>query len=464
MFRRILVANRGEIALRIIRACRDMGIEAVAVYSRADRDAAYLNLAHDAICIGPESPQLSYLNAAAIISAAEVADVQAIHPGYGFLAENATFAQMCRDCRIEFIGPSAESMRMLGNKVEARKLARRAKVPTVPGSNNSVADEDEAVAVAERIGFPVMIKAAAGGGGRGMRPAHNEATLRTNFRNARAEAEAAFKDGSLYIEKLIERPRHVEVQFLADGQGNTVHLWERDCSIQRRHQKLVEESPSPHITARTRQKLCAAAVRLSRAAEYRSAGTCEFLVDHEGNFYFMEVNTRIQVEHPVTELVTGVDLVQWQIRIAAGETLKLRQDHIRQKGSAIECRINAESPEDNFRPCPGRVNDFILPGGPGVRVDTHIHAGYNVSPHYDSLIAKLLVHRPTRGEAINAMRRALEEFIIQPLKTTIPLHQAIMEHADYVEGNVDTDFIERAFAPSNRGSSSSHGKKARKST
>jgi len=451
MFKRILVANRGEIALRIIRACRDMGIEAVAVYSRADRDAAYLNLAHDAICIGPEPAQLSYLNAAAIISAAEVADVQAIHPGYGFLAENPTFAQMCRDCRIEFIGPSAEAMRMLGNKVEARRLARRVKVPPVPGSPGPVANEDEAVAVAEKIGFPVMIKAAAGGGGRGMRPAHNEATLRTSFRNARAEAEAAFKDGSLYIEKLIERPRHVEVQILADQHGNTVHLWERDCSTQRRHQKLIEESPSPQISARTRAKLCAAAVRLARAAQYYSAGTCEFLVDEDEDFYFLEVNTRIQVEHPVTELVTGIDLVQWQIRIAAGERLKLKQDDVRQNGVAIECRINAESPDDGFRPCPGRIEQYLPPGGPGVRVDTHVYGGYVVSPHYDSLLAKLLVHRGTRAEAVSSMRRALSEFVVQPVKTTIPLHLALMEHSDFVKGNVDTGFVERVMTAGIRG-------------
>jgi acetyl-CoA carboxylase biotin carboxylase subunit len=318
MFSRILVANRGEIALRIIRACRDMGIEAIAVYSRADRDATYLNLAHDAICIGAEAPAQSYLNAPAILSAAEIADVQAIHPGYGFLAENAKFAQMCRDCKIEFIGPTAEAMQMLGDKVQARALAKKAKVPLVPGSAGNVADEDEAVEVAEKIGYPVMIKAAAGGGGRGMRPAHNEATLRSNFRNARAEAESAFRDGSLYIEKLIERPRHVEVQLLGDQKGNIVHLWERDCSLQRRHQKLVEESPSPHISARTRNKLCNAAVRLARTAGYYSAGTCEFLVDEDENFYFIEVNARIQVEHPVSELVTGIDLVQWQIRISAG--------------------------------------------------------------------------------------------------------------------------------------------------
>jgi acetyl-CoA carboxylase biotin carboxylase subunit len=450
MFTRILVANRGEIALRVIRACRDLGVEAIAVYSRADRDAPYLNLAHDAICIGPESPAQSYLNAAAILSAAELADVQAIHPGYGFLAENPTFAQMCRDCKIEFIGPSVEAMQKLGDKVQARKLAREAKVPIVPGSNGTVENDDDAVAVATKIGYPVMVKAVAGGGGRGMRAAHNEATLRSTFRHARAEAEAAFKDGQLYIERLIERPRHVEVQLLGDLRGNIIHLWERDCSLQRRHQKLVEESPSPHIGGRTREKLCNAAVRLARAAGYHSAGTCEFLLDQDQNFYFCEVNARIQVEHPVTELVTGEDLVQWQIRIAAGEPLKLKQEQVKQNGCAIECRINAEKPDDNFRPCPGTIEAFIPPGGPGVRLDTHAYAGYRVSPFYDSLIAKLLVHRPTRAEAIRAMRRALEEFVLAPLDTTLPLHRAIMEQADFVKGDVDTTFIERTLTAAGR--------------
>jgi len=450
MFSRILVANRGEIALRIIRACRDMGIEAVAVYSRADRDAAYLRLAADAICIGAEPALSSYLSPAAIMSAAEIADVEAIHPGYGFLAENPTFAAMCREARIEFIGPSAEAMSLLGNKVAARALAQKARVPVVPGSDGAVENEDEALEVAARLGYPVMIKAAGGGGGRGIRPVHNKAALRASFRNARAEAEAAFKDGTLYIEKLIERPRHVEVQILGDRHGNVVHLWERDCSLQRRNQKLVEESPSPHISARTRRKLCAAAVRLAQAAGYYSAGTCEFLVDEKENFHFMEMNARIQVEHPVTEMVTGIDLVQWQIRIAAGEPLKLRQDAIPQNGAAIECRINAEDPDNEFRPAPGRIEEFIVPGGPGVRVDTHAYAGYVVSPHYDSLIAKLLVHRPTRAEAINTMRRVLEEFRIAPIPTTIPLHQKIMAQTHFVAGNVDTGFIERTFGNAGR--------------
>lgn len=447
MFSRILIANRGEIALRVIRACRDLGIEAVAVYSRADRDAHYLNLAHDAICIGGETAAHSYLNPNAIISAAEIADVEAIHPGYGFLSENPTFAQMCRDVKIEFIGPSAESMRALGNKVAAKRLAQKAKVPLVPGSNGPVETEDEAVEVADRIGFPVMIKAASGGGGRGIRPVHNEAAMRNAFRNAKAEAEAAFKDGTLYIEKLVERPRHVEVQLLGDRHGNIIHLWERDCSLQRRNQKLVEESPSPHITPKTRKRLCESAVRLAKAAGYYNAGTCEFLVDHDENFYFMEVNARIQVEHPVTELVTGLDLVKWQIRIAAGEKLDLRQDDVKQNGAAIECRINAESVEDNFRPSPGPIHEWIAPGGPGVRLDTHAYAGYTVSQYYDSMIAKLLVHRPTRAEAIAAMRRALSEFVIRPLKTTVPLHQKIFEHVDFVDGRVDTGFIERSLLP-----------------
>jgi acetyl-CoA carboxylase biotin carboxylase subunit len=450
MFSRILVANRGEIALRVIRTCRDMGIEAVAVYSRADRDAAYLRLAHDAICIGPEPAGGSYLNPAAILSAAEAADVQAIHPGYGFLAENARFAQMCRDCRIEFIGPSVEAMQKLGDKVQARRIARQAKVPTVPGSDGVVENEDEAVKLAEKIGYPVMIKAAAGGGGRGMRAAHNEATLRTSFRHARAEAEAAFKDGSLYLEKLVERARHVEVQLLGDTRGNVLHLWERDCSLQRRQQKLIEESPSPHISARTRTKLCHAAVRLARAAGYHSAGTCEFLVDEQENFYFIEVNARVQVEHPVTELVTGLDIVQWQIRIAAGEPLKLRQDDVPQHGCAMECRINAEDPSDGFRPCPGPIREFIVPGGPGVRVDTHAYAGYTVSPYYDSLLAKLLVHRPTRADVLRTMRRALEEFVIRPIPTTIPLHLMLLEQVDFVKGHVDIAFIERLLGQTGR--------------
>ncbi|MFN0134671.1 MAG: acetyl-CoA carboxylase biotin carboxylase subunit [Phycisphaerae bacterium] len=450
MFSRVLVANRGEIALRVIRACRDMGIKAIAVYSKADRDANYLKLAHDAICIGAEQASSSYLNPAAILAAAQIADVDAIHPGFGFLSEKSTFAQMCRDCRIEFIGPTPEAMALVGDKVAAKKAALKAKVPLVPGSNGAVETEDEAVTVAAKIGYPIMIKAAAGGGGRGIRPVHNESTLKSSFRNARAEAEAAFKDGTLYIEKLIVNPRHVEVQLLGDKHGHVIHLWERDCSLQRRNQKLVEESPSPHISAKTRQKLCAAAARLAKIAGYYNAGTCEFLVDDKENFYFMEVNARIQVEHPVTELVTGIDLVQWQIRIAMGEHLKIKQDAVRQDGHAMECRINAEDPDQNFRPCPGPIKEFIAPGGPGVRLDTHAYAGYTVSPYYDSMIAKLLVHRPTRKEAIATMRRALQDFTIKPLKTTIPLHLKIMDQPDFQNGKVDTGFIERTFMNNNK--------------
>jgi acetyl-CoA carboxylase, biotin carboxylase subunit len=443
MFQRILVANRGEIALRVIRACRDLGIEVVAVFSEADRDSPYLHLANDAICIGPAAPAESYLNIPRIISAAEISDVQAIHPGYGFLAENAHFAEVCRLCNIEFIGPSEKSMRLLGNKNEARKLAQSAGVPVVPGSEGLVHEEAEAVKLARAIGFPVLIKAAAGGGGRGMRVARNDISLQAGLKAASQEAEKAFKDGSVYLEKYIEQPRHIEVQILADQQGNTVHLWERDCSLQRRHQKLVEESPAPNLPAKVREEICAAAVRLVKSAGYYNAGTCEFLLDKDNKFYFIEVNARIQVEHPVTELVTGIDLVREQIRIAAGETLAFKQKEIVHRGSAIECRINAEDPANGFRPSPGLITRWQIPGGPGVRVDTHVAAGYQVPAHYDSLLAKLLVHQNTRAEAIACMRRALSEFIVEGIKTTIPLHREIFNHSNFKEGHVDTTFIER---------------------
>ena len=445
MFNRILIANRGEIALRIIRACRELGAEAVAVYSEADREASYLQLADRAICIGPASPTESYLNIARIISAAEIADVQAIHPGYGFLAENPHFAEICRSCRIEFIGPSVEAMRLLGNKVEARKLARSADVPVVPGSDGVETDE-EALEVSARIGYPVIIKAAAGGGGRGMRVAHNDISLRGALHAARAEAEAAFKDGSLYIEKFFERPRHIEVQILADTHGKVVHLWERDCTLQRRHQKLVEESPSPVIDDDQRNALCESAVRLTEATNYHGAGTVEFLYDDQlRQFFFIEANARIQVEHPVTELVTGIDLVAWQIRAAAGEPLGFSQDDIGRSGHAFECRINAEDPDNNFRPCPGRIETFLPPGGPGVRLDTHVHAGYEIPPYYDSLIAKLLVHRPTREEAITTMLRALAEFRIGPVKTTTPFFNKAISHENFRHGQYDTNFVDRTW-------------------
>jgi acetyl-CoA carboxylase, biotin carboxylase subunit len=443
MFQRILVANRGEIALRVIRACRDLGIEVVAVFSEADRDAPYLSLADEAICIGPANAAESYLNIPRLISAAEITDVQAIHPGYGFLSENAHFAEVCRSCNIEFIGPPHDAMRRLGNKNEARKLAQAAGVPVVPGSEGLVDDDGRALELAHAIGFPVLIKAAAGGGGRGMRVARNDISFQTGIKAARQEAEKAFKDGSVYLEKYLEQPRHVEVQILADRQGHVVHLWERDCSLQRRHQKLVEESPAPNLATTVREEICQAAVRLVRAAGYQNAGTCEFLVDARHRFYFIEVNARIQVEHPVTELVTGLDLVREQIRIAAGEPLRFEQDQVPHRGVAIECRINAEDPAADFRPSPGLVTRWQVPGGPGVRLDTHVVHGYRVPPNYDSLLAKLLVHQPTRAEALACMRRALAEFVVEGVRTTIPRHREIFNHSSFVEGQVDTTFVER---------------------
>ncbi|MBM4018433.1 MAG: acetyl-CoA carboxylase biotin carboxylase subunit [Planctomycetes bacterium] len=445
MFSRILVANRGEIALRVIRACRDLGIEAVAVYSEADREARYLALADATICIGPAAAAQSYLNIARLVSAAEVADVDAIHPGYGFLAENPHFAEVCRSCNIEFIGPSVEAMRLVGDKVECKRLARKAKIYTIPGSEDVLEGEAEALAVAREIGYPVLVKAAAGGGGRGMRIAHNDISLTQAVRQGRSEAEAAFKDGRVYLEKYIEGARHVEVQILGDNYGNHVHLWERDCSLQRRHQKLVEESPSPGLSPRTREKLCEAAVRLAAEAGYTNAGTVEFLVDSKETFYLLEVNARVQVEHPVTEMVTGADLVQQQIRVAAGEALGIRQRDIVQRGCAIECRINAEDPANDFRPSPGRLEKFCVPGGPGVRVDTHCCDGWTISPHYDSMIAKLVVHRPTRAAAIATTRRALAEFVIEGVRTTIPFHQQMMANPDYASGRVDTGWVERTW-------------------
>jgi len=445
MFSRILVANRGEIALRVIRACREMGIEAVAVYSEADRGARYLELAHDAICIGPASPAQSYLNIARLVSAAEVADVDAIHPGYGFLAENPHFAEVCRSCNIEFIGPSVEAMRRVGDKIEARRLAKKAKIYTIPGSSAALESEDEAIRVAHEIGYPVLVKAAAGGGGRGMRVAHNDISLVQAVRQGRSEAEAAFKDGRVYLEKYIEGARHVEVQILADHHGDCVHLWERDCSLQRRHQKLVEESPSPGISPKTREKLCDAAVRMAAEAKYTNAGTVEFLVDAKEVFYLLEVNARIQVEHPVTEMVTGMDLVQAQIRVAAGEPLGFRQRDVVQRGHAIECRINAEDCLNDFRPSPGRLEKFRVPGGPGVRVDTHCYEGWTISPHYDSMIAKLIVHRPARPAAIATMKRALSEFTIEGVKSTVPIHLEIMSNPDFNSGRVDTGWVERIW-------------------
>ena len=445
MFSRILIANRGEIALRIIRACHELGIEAVVVYSEADKDAPYIQLADDAVCIGPPDCTSSYLNIPRIISAAEISDVEAIHPGYGFLAENINFARICRECGITFIGPTVEAMQLLGDKVHARELAHKSDVPIVPGSDGAIEKESRALKLANKIGYPVMIKAAAGGGGRGMRAVHNDITLRSAFNAARAEAEVAFGNGSVYLEKLIVEPRHVEVQIMADKHGNALHFYERDCSIQRRHQKMIEESPCPVLDRNTRGQLSEAALRIIKKAKYSSAATVEFLLDNDKNFYFIEVNTRIQVEHPVTEMVTGHDLIKLQLKIAAGLPIKFSQRNIKQTGVAIECRINAEDPENGFAPSPGTITRYIPPGGPGVRVDTHVHQGWTVSPSYDSLIAKLIVHQRTRTEAIATMRRALREFVIEPIKTTIPACLDILSHNLFVKNKIDTGFVERNF-------------------
>jgi acetyl-CoA carboxylase biotin carboxylase subunit len=445
MLTKILIANRGEIALRIIRACHEIGIEAVAVYSEADKDASYLQFADEAICIGPADCADSYLNIPRIISAAEIADVDAIHPGYGFLAENIEFAQICQDCGITFIGPPVEAMRLLGDKVQARRIASKAKVPVVPGSDGAINDEAEALKLANKIGFPVIIKAAAGGGGRGMRVVHNDISLRSAFSTARAEAESAFGNGMVYLEKFIPEPRHVEVQVLVDNDGNALHFFERDCSIQRRHQKMIEESPCPVLNDRDRVILADAALRLAREAKYVNAGTVEFLLDKDKKFYFIEANTRVQVEHPVTEMVTGHDLIKWQLKISSGHTMKLRQKDIKHVGVAIECRINAEDPAKNFAPSPGTITKYLLPGGPGVRVDSHAYQGWTVSTNYDSMIAKVIVHQKTRAEAIATMRRALNEFIIEPIKTTIPACLEILSHNLFVKNKIDTGFVERNF-------------------
>ncbi len=445
MFSRILIANRGEIALRIIRACHELGVEAVAVYSEADKDAPYLQLADEAICIGPADSAESYLNIPRIISAAEIADAEAIHPGYGFLAENINFAQICQDCGIVFIGPSVEAMRLLGDKAQARQVAREAEVQVVPGSDGTIEDESEALKLADKIGYPVMIKAAAGGGGRGMRVAHNDISFRSAFGAARAEAEAAFGNGSVYLEKLILEPRHVEVQVMADNAGNALHFYERDCSIQRRHQKMIEESPCPVLDERDREELCAAALRIIKQAKYVNAATVEFILDSDKKFYFIEVNRRIQVEHPVTEMVTGRDLIKWQLKIAAGQPIELSQRKIKHTGVAIECRINAEDAANNFVSSPGTITRYIPPGGPGVRLDTHVCQGWTVSTSYDSMIAKLIVHQRTRTEAIATMKRALREFVIEPIKTTIPACLNIISHNLFAKNKIDTGFVERNF-------------------
>lgn len=456
MFQRILVANRGEIALRIIRACKELGVEVVAVYSQADRDAPYLAQADRAICIGKAASSDSYLNIPRLIAAAEVADVQAIHPGYGFLSENPHFAEICRSCNFEFIGPPHEAIRRMGLKTEAKAVAAAANVACVPGSDGPVANLADAIRIAQGIGYPVLIKAVAGGGGKGMRVVREEGTFAALLQSARNEAEAAFKNSSVYLEKFIDRPRHVEVQILADSFGNIVHCWDRDCSLQRRHQKLVEEAPAPTLPLEVRAQLGEAAVRLAQAAGYVNAGTCEFLVDADNKFYFIEINARIQVEHPVTEVVTGIDLVKQQILIASGARLPFSQSEIVTRGHSFECRINSEDPDNDFRPSPGRITALRIPGGPGVRWDSHIQVGYSVPPYYDSLVGKLIVLGSDRYEALAKMRRALDELVIEGIQTTIPLHRQIFRNRDFVEGRVDTTWVERVLMPG-RSNASSRG-------
>ena len=445
LFNKILIANRGEIALRVIRACRELGIKTVAVYSIADADSLPVREADEAVCIGPAQASSSYLLIDRILSVAAICDVDAIHPGYGFLAENAYFAEACRKHNITFIGPTPEAMRALGDKAVARETMQKAGVPVTPGSEGLINTEADAVKMAQKLGYPVIVKATAGGGGRGMRIAHNEGSLIQGFHSAKTEAENAFGDGSLYMEKYIINPRHIEFQILADNHGNVVHLGERDCSVQRRNQKLIEESPSPALNSKLREKMGTAAVKAAKAAGYTNAGTIEFLLTQEGNFYFMEMNTRVQVEHPVTEELTGVDIVKEQIRIAAGETLSVRQKDIKFDGHVIECRINAENPDTKFTPCPGEVKLLVPAGGIGVRVDTHVYSGYRIPPYYDSMIAKLIVKAPNREQAIIRCRRALDEFIVDGVKTTIPFSMKIVNDKDFTAGNYDTGFVERAF-------------------
>ena len=451
MFSKILIANRGEIALRIIRACRELGIRTVAVYSEADKNSLHVRFADEAICIGQAASSSSYLNIPAIISAAEITDVEAIHPGYGFLAENPHFAEICESCKITFIGPTAENIRLMGDKMAARITMQKAGLPIVPGSTAIVKNKEEALKTSKSIGYPVIIKAAAGGGGKGMRICHNDLTLISSLMTAQAEAEASFGNPNCYIEKYIEKPRHIEIQILADKYNHFVHLGERDCSIQRRHQKLLEESPSPAVDNRLRKRLGEMALRGAKTVGYVSAGTIEFLLDRYNNFYFMEMNTRIQVEHPVTEMITGVDLIKEQIRIAAGEKLKIQQDNIQIKGHALECRINAEDYENNFMPSPGKIERLNLPGGPGVRLDTHIYPGYEISPFYDSLIAKLITRGSNRHEAIKIMQRALNEFEVAPIKTTIPFHLRLMENPLFLKGDVSTHLVQEMLKEEQKG-------------
>ncbi|MEE9200684.1 MAG: acetyl-CoA carboxylase biotin carboxylase subunit [Candidatus Brocadiales bacterium] len=447
MFSRVLIANRGEIALRVIRACRELGIETVAVCSKADEGAQYLELADNTVCIGPSPAEQSYLNVPSIISAAEITDVEAIHPGYGFLAESSHFAEICESSNITFIGPSAKTMMVMGDKAEAKRVAIKNKIPVLAGSESTITGQQDALEVAHKVGYPVLIKAAAGGGGRGIRIVHNDASLVSSMAIAQREAETAFKDPSVYIEKFIEHSCHVEVQILADQHGNTIHLGERDCSLQRRHQKLLEETPSPSISQHQRTELYKAAIRMAKAVNYTNAGTVEFLVDKDnGKYYFIEMNTRLQVEHPITEMVSGIDLVKEQLRISAGEQLGYKQRQITLDGVAIECRIYAEDPDNGFRPHPGKITVYNVPGGNGVRVDSHVHQGYVVPPYYDSMLGKLIVHQGTRQEAIACLRRALSEYHVEGVKTTIPFHLRLIDHPNYINSDLSTTFVEGLLA------------------
>ena len=441
MFNKILIANRGEIALRIIRSCKELGIKTVAVHSDVDAEALHVKLADESVCIGPASPRDSYLNVTSLMSAAEVTDADAIHPGYGFLAENAAFREVCDNCGIKFIGPRAENIRLMGNKIKAREVMIKAGVPVLPGSDGAVKDEKEAAKLAKKIGFPVIIKASAGGGGKGMKVVHNPTSLGNAFLTTQAEALAAFGDGELYIEKFCQKPRHVEIQILADMHGNIIHLGERECSIQRRHQKLLEEAPCPIMTPELRKRMGDAAVAAAEAVNYSNVGTVEFLLDGD-EFYFMEMNTRVQVEHPITEMITGIDIVKEQIISAAGGKLRFKQEDIVLRGHAIECRINAEDPA-NFLPSPGKITYYHAPGGLGVRVDSAVYDQYVILPYYDSLIGKVIVHAETRQEAIERMNRTLDEYIIEGVKTTIPFFKKLFSNRDFLAANIDTNFVER---------------------
>jgi acetyl-CoA carboxylase, biotin carboxylase subunit len=447
MFRKVLIANRGEIALRVIRACRELRIATVAVFSEADRDSLHVRLADESVCIGPPPPTQSYLYVARLISAAEVTGADAIHPGYGFLSENAHFAEVCASCGFTFIGPTPDMIRKMGDKAEARRTMREAGLPVVPGSEDVLRSVEDALGLATGIGYPVIIKAAAGGGGRGMRVAWDEKQLRAGFGIAQAEAGAAFGNDAVYLEKFIARPRHIEFQLFGDAHGNLIHLGERECSVQRNHQKLIEESPSPFLSDEQRRRVGELAVRGARAIDYTNAGTMEFLFDQDGSFYFMEMNTRIQVEHPVTEEVTGLDLVKEQIRVAAGEPVSLRQEEVEWRGHAIECRINAEDYQHGFRPSPGKITYWYKPGGPGIRVDSHVYAGYTVPPQYDSMIGKLIARGKDRPEALRRMEIALEEMIVEGIRTTIPFHSLALRDPAFQAGQLDTHFVERLLKP-----------------